>query len=188
MSENPGPYMYVLSQWQLDDLRHEWLISDEGDAAVTAAAAAYHETECAYRAERNVLLATVARVEALFSGGPDTPCRTTWVTDYDSGIPVECVEVPMADLVAALPPKGTDASSQWVLDCTLGEAATVNPELRVPAEAVAYTVTRDRVDLATAAGVQAAGLAFENDRITFKYDLGHAMVAILSTLGIKVKS
>ena len=44
----PGPYMYVLSQWQLDDLRHEWLISDEGDAAVTAAAAAYHETECVY--------------------------------------------------------------------------------------------------------------------------------------------
>jgi len=55
MSENPGPYMYVLSQWQLDDLRREWLISDEGDAAVTTAAAAYHKTECIYGRELTTL-------------------------------------------------------------------------------------------------------------------------------------
>ena len=34
----------------------------------------------------------LAGVEALFAGGPDTPCRTTWPDG------VECVEVPMADL------------------------------------------------------------------------------------------
>ena len=33
--------------------------------------------------------------EALFAGGPDTACRTTWPEG------VECVEVPMADLRAA---------------------------------------------------------------------------------------
>ena len=44
------------------------------------------------------------RIDALFAGGPDTPCRTTW---YQEGCPdvypaIECVEVPMADLRAAL--------------------------------------------------------------------------------------
>lgn len=44
--------------------------------------------------------AKVARVEALFAGGPDTPCRTTWAeTMWDR---VECVEVPINDLRAAL--------------------------------------------------------------------------------------
>lgn len=32
------------------------------------------------------------RIDALFSGGPDTSCRTTWPNG------VECVEVPMADV------------------------------------------------------------------------------------------
>src|SRR5699024_9171695 len=41
------------------------------------------------------LLATVERLEALFSGGSDTPCRTTWPDG------IECVEVPMADLRTA---------------------------------------------------------------------------------------
>jgi len=33
---------------------------------------------------------------ALFSGGPDTVCRTTWRASFAEH--VECVEVPMADL------------------------------------------------------------------------------------------
>ncbi len=40
--------------------------------------------------------ATVARVDTLFSGGPDTPCGTV----YRRGI--ECVVVPMEDLREAL--------------------------------------------------------------------------------------
>lgn len=36
------------------------------------------------------------RVQELFAGGPDTPCRTTWPDG------IECVEVPMADLRDAL--------------------------------------------------------------------------------------
>jgi len=35
-------------------------------------------------------------IEALFAGGPDTPCRTTWPHG------VECVEIPLDDLRAAL--------------------------------------------------------------------------------------
>jgi len=66
MSENPGPYMYVLSQWQLDDLRREWLISDEAAAAVTAAAAAYHKTECIYGRE----LTTLRKVVEEFLAAP----------------------------------------------------------------------------------------------------------------------
>jgi hypothetical protein len=46
--------------------------------------------------------AKVARVEALFAGGPDTPCRTTWREDWPLAGPTECVEVPMDDLRAAL--------------------------------------------------------------------------------------
>jgi len=105
MSENPGPYMYVLSQWQLDDLRHEWLISDEGDAAVTAAAAAYHETECAYRVERDFTRAILDRVRTLADGLPDAP-RVRLIH------------------AALHPEKDPDASLQWVLDCTLGETET----------------------------------------------------------------
>jgi hypothetical protein len=41
----------------------------------------------------------LARIEALFNGGPDTPCRTTWRKGNPDGWgDVECVEVPMADL------------------------------------------------------------------------------------------
>lgn len=41
---------------------------------------------------------TVRKVIALFAGGPDTPCRTTWPNG------VECVEVPLDDLRKALSP------------------------------------------------------------------------------------
>lgn len=40
---------------------------------------------------------TLAPFKELFVGGPDTPCRTTWPNDGNAG-PIECVEVPMADL------------------------------------------------------------------------------------------
>lgn len=42
-------------------------------------------------------------LEALFSGGPDTSCRTTWRAEGLAIAPVnvECVEVPMDDLRAA---------------------------------------------------------------------------------------
>lgn len=56
-------------------------------------------------AERDALAATVQRVEALFAGGPDTPCRTLWrAVEGIAGEwhEVECVEVPMGDLRAAL--------------------------------------------------------------------------------------
>jgi hypothetical protein len=49
------------------------------------------------RAERAE--ARLAKLEALFAGGPDTSCRTTW---HDG---VECVEVPTADLHNALAPE-----------------------------------------------------------------------------------
>ena len=44
------------------------------------------------------------RVEALFAGGPDTSCRTTWRRSDPTGYgdSIECVEVPMDDLRAAL--------------------------------------------------------------------------------------
>lgn len=52
------------------------------------------------------LAAKVQRIEALFAGGPDTPCATTW---RDHGLPEsygvpkqECVEVPIDDLREAL--------------------------------------------------------------------------------------
>lgn len=51
-------------------------------------------------AERDAALARLARIEALFSGGPDTVCRTTWRESFAEH--VECVEVPMADLRDAL--------------------------------------------------------------------------------------
>lgn len=46
--------------------------------------------------DRATLRAKVARVEALFSGGPDAPCRTAWDGE------IECVSVPLADLNVAL--------------------------------------------------------------------------------------
>jgi len=59
-------------------------------------------------AEIERLRARQSRVDALFSGGPDTPCRTTWY-EVNPGndhfcTTVECVEVPMADLREALAP------------------------------------------------------------------------------------
>lgn len=46
------------------------------------------------------------RIEQLFAGGPDTPCRTTWrpepSTPDCSAASIECVEVPMSDLRAVL--------------------------------------------------------------------------------------
>jgi len=54
--------------------------------------------------------AALARVRALFAGGPDTVCRTTWRDEppYACGSEVACVEVPLADLRAAL---GQEADS-----------------------------------------------------------------------------
>ena len=92
---------------RLQDLSNLWqsVVSAESfEAAVNVMAQAYHETECAYRTERDALVATVARVEALIAShwGPGG-------------------RVPVETLDDALHPKRTDASSQWVLDCTLGE-------------------------------------------------------------------
>jgi hypothetical protein len=44
--------------------------------------------------------AKLKTVEELFAGGPDTSCRTTW-PDVGGG-PVECVEVPLAELQRVL--------------------------------------------------------------------------------------
>ena len=47
------------------------------------------------------VIAENARLHALFEGGPDTVCRTTWRDEpglFGATISVECVEVPMADL------------------------------------------------------------------------------------------
>lgn len=61
-----------------------------------APAAATHDGEhaepCAGASDRT---APLRPLDLLFSGGPDTPCRTTWPEG------VECVEAPMADLRAA---------------------------------------------------------------------------------------
>jgi hypothetical protein len=62
------------------------------------------------RQELAELRERLARVEALFAGGPDTACRTTWPGG------VECVEVPMAELRAALAPLGTDSGTIRVPD------------------------------------------------------------------------
>lgn len=47
----------------------------------------------------------LAPFEELFSGGPDTACRTTWRESAElagcSAASIECVEVPMADLRSA---------------------------------------------------------------------------------------
>lgn len=56
-------------------------------------------------AERDALAARLAAVEALFAGGPDTPCRTLWrATEGLIGewAEIECVEVPLDELRAAL--------------------------------------------------------------------------------------
>ena len=51
----------------------------------------------------NGQLDRLQRIEQLFAGGPDTPCRTTWRKENYPGIPaVECVEVPLDDLREAL--------------------------------------------------------------------------------------
>lgn len=54
--------------------------------------------DAAFRLKRRNVenAAKVRAVEALFAGGPDTPCRTTWHGT------TECVEVPLDDLRAAL--------------------------------------------------------------------------------------
>ena len=51
----------------------------------------------------NGQLDRLQRIEQLFAGGPDTPCRTTWRKEIHPDIPaVECVEVPLDDLREAL--------------------------------------------------------------------------------------
>lgn len=53
------------------------------------------------------LRARLKRIQELFSGGPDTACRTTWRDEpllAGATIRVECVEVPMEDLLEALGP------------------------------------------------------------------------------------
>jgi hypothetical protein len=42
------------------------------------------------------------KINDLFSGGPDTVCRTTWRHGDSSGAAIECVEVPLEDLREAL--------------------------------------------------------------------------------------
>lgn len=56
------------------------------------------------RRELSDALAQIRRrsaVAELFSGGPDTPCRTTWRAKIEHAA-VECVEVPLGELRAAL--------------------------------------------------------------------------------------
>lgn len=65
-------------------------------AAVQSAVTALDGRLTDVKRERDKAEAKLAAVEALFSGGPDTACRTTWPHG------VECVEVPMADLRAAI--------------------------------------------------------------------------------------
>jgi len=52
------------------------------------------------------LWAEAEAVRALFAGGPDTPCRTTWRPEYSmpdcSAASTECVEVPLDELRAVL--------------------------------------------------------------------------------------
>jgi len=80
------------------------------EAAVNVMAQAYHETECAYGAERDALAATLARVKA---EGDRCSNSKNYTVQFAGGIIRE-----------ASRPRETDASSQWVLDCTLGEAVT----------------------------------------------------------------
>jgi len=92
MSENPGPYMYVLSQWQLDDLRREWLLSDEGAAAVTAAAAAYHKTECIYGRELTTLREAVDALPIAEFVDLNPAERFVWASDLRAALAVSHVE------------------------------------------------------------------------------------------------
>lgn len=60
-------------------------------------------TTLALVAEVRALRAKVEAIEALFSGGPDTSCRTVWrASSLPWAEPIECVDVPMYDLRAAL--------------------------------------------------------------------------------------
>lgn len=74
-----------------------WMFSGRIAAPVDRWAEA---TEQDVRARLADAEAKLARVESLFAGGPDSPCCTTWrATRFAT---VECVEVPTADLRAAL--------------------------------------------------------------------------------------
>lgn len=77
-----------------------------------------------WRARAEAAEAKLTAVRTLFAdGGPDTPCRTTWRPAVGTS-PVQCVEVPMADLQAVL----NDAPSEQpavVLTCRCGWRAEV---------------------------------------------------------------
>ncbi len=73
--------------------------TDLSEASVERARAVQAESELKAANER------LARVDELFNGGPDTPCRTTYRDNGYEGVfaaVVDCVEVPMEDLRAAL--------------------------------------------------------------------------------------
>ena len=55
----------------LSSLWQSVISADGFEAAVNVMAQAYHESECAYRGERDALAATVARVEAVADGMAD---------------------------------------------------------------------------------------------------------------------
>jgi len=78
-----------LYRHDLQGLRHP-------DATLIEAAPRLAATVIAQGDELEDLRAFKARHEALFAGGPDTPCRTTWHTTELGA--TECVEVPIEDL------------------------------------------------------------------------------------------
>jgi len=83
MSENPGPYMYVLSQRQLDDQFGEWLNSPQFIAAVEIAANAYHEDECVYGTALAALREAAEALASRWDG--DVSQLIALSTNYDDG-------------------------------------------------------------------------------------------------------
>lgn len=78
---------------------------DELDRIATHTAEAFAQRDAA-QAALTAEQGKTARVQAFFAGGPDTACRTVWHEEAPLlGMRrprIECVEVPMDDLRAAL--------------------------------------------------------------------------------------
>lgn len=93
----------------------------------------------------------LAAVEALFSGGPDTECRTVWREEsgmFDVTYRVECVEVPLDSLRAALATPTTYPD---------GTATREHVEDRLDVAAIQAATLREAADelIATGPGVNA---------------------------------
>jgi hypothetical protein len=93
--EQPCDYPATGWRWY-QDVEHEDMLDAACEVHENKGGRRIHDAE-----------AKLARVEALFSGGPDGPCRTTWRYDFAAHCEgydgrEECVEVPVAELRAAL--------------------------------------------------------------------------------------